>query len=675
MKVTPESFTFLDREEGRVKIPYFQRQYVWGKEQWDKLLDDLLEACRTGKGAYLGTIILQSVINKADGVAHSFVIDGQQRLTTLSLLLKALYDSLCEADKEKGRRFSKYYGCLFYMDEGWERAAPVRIEHSKVDRKSFQTIIDGIEPISADDPMASTSIGICYCHFAKKLKDESYISPEEIVKLFRYLLRDNNEIMVVIRLSESDDEQRIFHTMNTTGLRLSVADIFKNYFFQTLFESGDFSREEVDRLYQQNWERVFANDEGTEGFWNGIASSGDIKQDRREDILHMVAIIMGKFKSGKNAIGELSEIYKQVIDGMTKNQRIGLIKSIAFFAKIYRQKFHLFRTDDVRKAEAIKKITFGLEGYERRLFRIIHIYKVTAFHPYILHLYREYKDDENTLKTEFAKLETMLVRRCICKSPTMRHSQLCYDLIHRPEERAALIQDATPSNKAFMVGLKNIDRKFNSSSRNMARFILLMVEVYRRSNDELYKKTKELVRKYGKLELPDAYTLEHIMPVDWYKYWSTVPICPEGGTTGLTRQKLEYCRDSHINQIGNITLLEGRQNDFIANYDFRTKVEGGISVIGRNQTEAKGRFSGMGESTQLGITYFDIVEPYKKENKTTWDEGRIRQRTAAITKLVLEIWPKDEPEPCVTEEHVVSSDIKVMENITNEREGSTPCQS
>jgi len=172
-----------------------------------------------------------------------------------------------------------------------------------------------------------------------------------------------------------------------------------------------------------------------------------------------------------------------------------------------------------------------------------------------------------------------------------------------------------------------------------------MVELHRRINSSAYLNSKHYAQYYAKNTLPGTYNLEHIMPKEWEQYWQTVQVKPVGGRQGYTQSQLENCRNAHIKEIGNMTLLEHDHNDILANYDFRTKVEGGSPVpTGRQRKVATGTFVGMQNGNQLGgqlgITWFDIVKPYTKENKTTWDEARIRERTASLTKDVLELWPR-----------------------------------
>ncbi|MCS7232207.1 MAG: DUF262 domain-containing protein [Elusimicrobiota bacterium] len=96
MKAQEKSFKFLSME-GKVKIPFFQRTYVWTEENWEELLNELLNEFRETN--FLGAIILKQIPTASGEPKQLEVIDGQQRLTTLSILLKALFDTLPDENK------------------------------------------------------------------------------------------------------------------------------------------------------------------------------------------------------------------------------------------------------------------------------------------------------------------------------------------------------------------------------------------------------------------------------------------------------------------------------------------------------------------------------------------------------------------------------------------------
>lgn len=89
MKANESNFSFM-QEESLIEIPFFQRAYVWEQEQWEQLFDDLSKSFESKKEHFLGSIILKQLPSSAGEGAKRSLIDGQQRLTTFSILIKAL---------------------------------------------------------------------------------------------------------------------------------------------------------------------------------------------------------------------------------------------------------------------------------------------------------------------------------------------------------------------------------------------------------------------------------------------------------------------------------------------------------------------------------------------------------------------------------------------------------
>ena len=103
MKAETRALSFL-RTEGIVKIPFFQRSYVWNEKNWEDLIVDLL---KTGKRHFLGSLILKQVETQSGSPKQVLVIDGQQRLTTLTILLRALFNSLNEKQEATQRALER----------------------------------------------------------------------------------------------------------------------------------------------------------------------------------------------------------------------------------------------------------------------------------------------------------------------------------------------------------------------------------------------------------------------------------------------------------------------------------------------------------------------------------------------------------------------------------------
>src|SRR5437868_10843089 len=135
MDAEAKSFTFLGNE-GQFTIPFFQRGYVWDEANWTELLTDLFNANRRH---FLGSLILKQQRSASGEPKSVTVIGGQQRLTTLSILLKAVFDSLPADLKENCEPAVRTH--LFFKRYQTDRKYLVRIQHSHVDASAHTAVI------------------------------------------------------------------------------------------------------------------------------------------------------------------------------------------------------------------------------------------------------------------------------------------------------------------------------------------------------------------------------------------------------------------------------------------------------------------------------------------------------------------------------------------------------
>jgi uncharacterized protein with ParB-like and HNH nuclease domain len=244
-------FSFI-ANENLLKIPFFQRGYVWGEENWQDIFDDLFGM---KESLFFGSLILKHHRVVAGTYKTATVIDGQQRLTTLSILFRALYDTF-DADTQTNAKDS-LYKFLYYKKSELKADYFIKIEHSKVDAEYYNKVISGELKDNVPD-MKSVDKSLhrivrCYYYFRNLLLEKT---EDERTKLYDQLASDSFNILVVITLTDEDDEQAIFDTINSAGIRLSGADIIKNALFQRLTELVN-DNNLVYGIYKKNWEDTF----------------------------------------------------------------------------------------------------------------------------------------------------------------------------------------------------------------------------------------------------------------------------------------------------------------------------------------------------------------------------------------------------------------------------------
>lgn len=590
MDAEAKSFTFMGNE-GQVTIPFFQRGYVWDEANWTDLLADLLNASRRH---FLGSLILKQQRSGSGEPKNVTVIDGQQRLTTLSLLLKALFDSLPGDIKENCKPAVRTH--LFFKRYPTDRNYLVRIHHSHVDSSAYTAVIKAGLDGPALDANANSPNRIlrCYSFFCVELAKRS---EEELIGLFNRILHPQEKMLVVIDLLEEDDEQTIFDTTNTAGVRLSGSDVIKNALFQRVIQLLKDQGQEAVELYNRTWGRVFLLDDETIQFWERKKLTGRLMRDNSEVLLHSIAVIKGFYDPDKHQLSDLSKLYKvQIARFGSAPELVAFIEEITRYADLYRAKIPEFETD----------LTLSFSDESLRLFHILDVLQVSTFHPFILYVLHEHRADEARCAAILLQLERFVVRRVLAQHETKNFNKLARDFITNPSALATEAKQTT--DEEVLNGLKAISNKY-------AALVLFWIELRRRSLD----------RKYDSTELKYDYSLEHIMPQKWEQYWKELPEKRDalGGIMGADDAKKD--RYEKVYWLGNMTLLTGSLNSSLRNYAFHKKMAG------------DGRKKGIKAYASLSITHDDIVVPFDCGD-TIWDESKIGKRTDALSEEVLCIW-------------------------------------
>jgi uncharacterized protein with ParB-like and HNH nuclease domain len=206
-------------------VPYFQRAYSWRRHQWNTLFDDILELYELGSSNshFLGSMVLLNDPARAAGEDQSptLVIDGQQRIVTLSLFLAAIRDSAGDTDPG-------FVGHLHYeylADRAEDDLDYPKIQVTHQDREAFLTVIR----MGAELP--PSPIRDAYRTFTDALKEQidKGLDLERLVHIVVSQLS-----FVAITLDTDDNPYRIFESLNAKGMPLTQGDLLRNYFFMRL---------------------------------------------------------------------------------------------------------------------------------------------------------------------------------------------------------------------------------------------------------------------------------------------------------------------------------------------------------------------------------------------------------------------------------------------------------
>lgn len=616
MEAKAKSLRFLG-EGKKLTVPFFQRTYVWNEENWEELLNSFDNKDTT---PFLGSMILKN-ITSALGPEEKMIIDGQQRLTTITILAKALYDSMPQ-DKRAGSGVEDdIKSLLFYKINASHsfQESHVKIRHSRLDNAAYETVITaGLfpdkEPIDCDTINESSSrIYQCYKYYRTALRNRS---TDQLKELHDSMFSEEKNVFVLIELEQNDiNEQSIFDTINRAGIRLSAADIIKNHLFKLCLDKcgeGDESEEDVGKLYDECWDKLFYADEMVRRRWDDKRIFGNVERTNLEFLLYCVATI--KWGKDEDIFSQLEKVYSDSIEDYSYMQLKNLVKEIHDYGKLFKTWILDFESS-LASPETMPH--FKYTSHVPRLLLILARFGVQMFYPYVLKRLADVDCNlgDETLIHDFRVLESFVVRRRLSGRGVTDYAIKCNQILHEEDGlRKALVaelssEDSSINDRAF---IKNAERIKNAET---AKILLFSIELYRRRDP-----------RHDINDLPYSFTLEHIMPQKWEAHWSTIPVYSRDGTEyDSSEDDGRLIRNAAIYNLGNMALLKDKLNTSVSNNCFMMKVDG------------NGKHQGYRPYITLHLVK-EIVEAYD-HGQTEWNEKRIYDRLWILMQDALAIWP------------------------------------
>ena len=324
-------------------VPLFQRPYVWDSARWEPLWEDVVrvadEACRglpKVRPHFLGSVVLQQRQTKITEGPRREVIDGQQRLTTLQLLLKSVADVLA-ADPATEEASRPLHRLLRNEDApSADQEARFKVWPTNVDRDRFRTIMlgDGTAKAQSGDRLAAAYA--FFRHQAQLWLDEAGedgAARSTRAQALSATLRQRLWL-IALNLTADDQAQVIFETLNARGTPLLPADLIKNL----LLRRAEAENADPATLYETYW-RAFDVDEE---YWRREVGRGHTARPRVD--LFLVQFLTAKTHAVVSP-GQLYEAFSDWLSETGKDQNTSQhMAEIARFATIYRE---LDAADDV----------------------------------------------------------------------------------------------------------------------------------------------------------------------------------------------------------------------------------------------------------------------------------------------------------------------------------------
>jgi uncharacterized protein DUF262/uncharacterized protein DUF1524 len=623
MKANAAPLLAIFEPKRRLEVPLFQRQYVWSREKhWDPLWEDLkrkftdsLEGRKDGPVHFLGAMVLDQQLTPTTHVDRRQVIDGQQRLTTLQIILAAFRD-FC---REQGCKDLADECDLFILNRGMmadPAADKYKVWPTGLDRTQFADVITAgsrnaletkhplVFPKYARKSLPRPRMVEAYIFFDSQLRDFflgttsdpplSATQPlaarlEECFTSFKSALK-----VVVIDLEEDDDAQVIFETLNARGEPLLPADLLRNFVFLRAARLG----ESQELLYDEYWRRF------DDPFWRQEVRQGRLSRPRSD-------LFLQHFLASRQTVDiPVTHLFVEYKSWIEKEKPFKTVRDE--LATLARQGDDFRRIMEPKSDDVLHTLVTFLDCFDIR----------TAY-PLLLHLLDDRLADDQW-KAVSVTLESYLLRRAVCNMTTKNYNRVFLTLTR------TLRRDGTsPENiRKYLSGLSGEssewprDPVFGAELQTQHAYLTLqsakIVHILRRLNDTyLSSKTEDI-------NIRSPLTIEHILPQNWVDNWRL----PDGSKGMIWQELLDAKEDDAsalatkrrnglLQTFGNLTLVTQALNSSVSNSPWNVK-----------------------KPALLTASLLPINQQLQAAE--AWDEQAIERRSKDFFDRAAKIWPRPE---------------------------------
>ena len=513
---------FLASNETVFAIPVYQRNYDWTLVQCTQLLRDIMEAGKNDKmnAHFIGSIVyVHDDVYTASGITELTIIDGQQRLTTITLIYIALYRL---AKKIENHNLLNRIHKTYLINEFANEAEKLKLKPTENNKDALKYIL---ESENDDDFKGYSKIIENYTFFKKEINSSNL---ENIQRGLSKL------IFIDIALDrQRDNPQRIFESLNSTGLELSQADLIRNFILMGL------SRTNQDKVYKNYWDIIEKN-----------AKDETLNNSKVSDFIRDYLTLKNKEIPNK---GEVYNKFKSKYPTTTLEDLENVLGEIKSLVKHYNKLIN-------PKNEPDNKIKHQLE-YINRL-------EINVAFPFLMKVYDDYHNEKISKKDFVCVLDLIqsyTFRRFILGLPTNALNKIFMTLYDKvdPNNYLASVEKSLlqktgvqrfPGNPEVTNALKKKD-VYNIKPKNRT---YLFERIENHHNNELVT-----------FDTNSNITIEHIFPQNPDASWKV-----ELGTNQFTNIK-----DNYLNTIGNLTL--SGNNGKLGNKSFLEKRD--MNIDGKEQ--------------------------------------------------------------------------------------------
>ncbi len=595
MKPATNTLAQLFNTEVRYVVPLYQRPYVWKKEtHWRPLWEDVvgvierqMDPAVATASHFLGAVVLDMEETTPGEATRRLVIDGQQRLTTLQLLLSA---TASEAEQAGAAAAGRVLRRLTLNDPDLTSGdARFKVWPTNANQVAFRAVmnVDG-GATGPDNP--HNTVHEAHAFFRQCVRAwtrEDQTSQDELVKRFDALRVALTDLFTVvsINLEQGDNAQVIFETLNARGTPLLAMDLVKN----ALFYRASLAGIGTDALHDGIWHPELGSP-----YWREDQRQGRLKRPRAElFLMHWLAMKLGRIVPATELFSE----FRTHVLGKTEPTAIGeLVKEICADAAVMRS----FDTQPIGSVEA-------------RFFATLAALDTTTVLPLALLLFRSPTITPEQRRNALLAIESWLVRRMLGGFTSKNYNKTGAELLAAARQDpaaidASIINALAESSAATNVwptddGLTRVlvtRPMYRDVKQSRVVMVLSAIELERRRNGNKIESV---------FTLPPKLTLEHLLPQKWREHWAL-----EDEADGRTSDELEAARDAVLHRLGNLTVTSGPLNSSLSNGAWATK---GPAIHAHSLLMLNAEVSRL----------------------PSWDVDNINRRGFSLAAEICQIWP------------------------------------
>ena len=579
MKALDYELTKFLSTEAQFSVPIYQRKYSWKKENCLKLLDDIIKVANDdGRPChFIGSVLYLAKDSSmhASAVKEYLVIDGQQRLTTISILLLALGDYTALKFKNNLEEYKKAATNLdkisrkYLLNEDESGDLYYKVKLNKEDSYAWKKLINNREkPDDIDKSKIFDNYKVILEEFCKQNVD-----PQVIYNGIKKLR------LVDICILPEDNAQLVFETVNSTGLPLSVADKIRNFLLMTV------NSDKQESLYNNYWHPMEIELD---------MQFGDTTQFEKFINYYMTSVLQ------KTLTGDYYDIFKNYYYKYksekitTLNSSSSVIVTEELVKEIYKySKYYKVWLDASETGDKIQRALYDV----RRTGQL----KITSV---ILKLLA---DRDNNLITDedllviLRIIESYWMRRTICALPTNTAGPVCISMLKSLYE--------TNKVESFKKNLEELTWPQRVPDNREIKETLKTLKIYSLNSTRTKMLLDKIENSIGKEHVnTNEYTIEHIMPQNLSKAWKQ-----------NLGSEYKQVHEKYLHTIGNLTLTgynsEYQNKCFVDKLDCKDK-----------------------QGNNIGYRHTPIKISHSLNKYNQWGEKEILARTNQLVNKLIEIW-------------------------------------